>query len=154
ASFLSCCSRCVRCARAAYPSNCSALSGSGPAARGCRTGSRSTGLILRVRNGRGIADSLSKYLSRRDNPIWQAERDNGVMPAPTTTSVFATEGKALAAQELASGDLEVTGYAAVWEGLDASSENFLRGSFRKAIPAALAVGIPLVFHHQTDKILG
>jgi len=71
-----------------------------------------------------------------------------------TAGTFTAEGKALSTTELRSGDLELRGYAVVWEGLDAQNENFLRGSFRKAIPAFLKGGAPLAFHHQGDKVLG
>ncbi len=68
---------------------------------------------------------------------------------------FYSEGKALEATELQSGDIELTGYAAVWEGLDAQGENFLRGSFKAAIPEFINGGsAPLVFHHDGSKVLG
>lgn len=67
---------------------------------------------------------------------------------------FYTEGKALHATELKSGDIELRGYAAVWQGLDAAGENFLRGSFRKAIPAFTNGSAPLLFHHDGSRVLG
>lgn len=67
---------------------------------------------------------------------------------------FITEGKALEAQELQSGDLELSGYAVVWAGLDASGENFLRGALGKAIPGFLSGPASLAYHHQTGTVLG
>ena len=59
------------------------------------------------------------------------------MPA-TTHNLFALEGKALDAPvKTERGDLILSGYAAVWDGLDFQNENFLRGAFREAIPEFL-----------------
>lgn len=69
--------------------------------------------------------------------------------SPTT---FALEAKSLDATELESGDIELSGYAVVWDGLDAQGENFVRGSIRAAIPHFLTeAGAPLLYHHQASR---
>lgn len=62
--------------------------------------------------------------------------------------------KSLDVNELRSGDIEFSGYAVVWSGLDAAGENFVRGAVRDAIPDYLAGSAPVAFHHDGSKILG
>lgn len=76
------------------------------------------------------------------------------MNSAATSPIFAVEGKSLAATELRSGDLEITGYAAVFQGLDAAGENFLSTAFTHSAAAAVAAGIPICYHHQTGRVLG
>lgn len=82
--------------------------------------------------------------------LWRTVPYSWSMP-PTA---FTTEGKALTTTELRSGDLAVSGYAAVWKGLDLQNENFLRGSFRNSISTFLAGNAALLYHHDGTKALG
>src|SRR4051812_23480341 len=76
------------------------------------------------------------------------------MPA-TTHNLFALEGKALDAPvKTERGDLILSGYAAVWDGLDFQNENFIRGAFREAIPEFLNGQATLAWHHDVSKGLG
>lgn len=61
---------------------------------------------------------------------------------------FTLTGKAIAASELASGDLEISGYCVVWNGLDAQGETFLRGALADAIPTFLERAGVLAWHHR------
>ncbi len=66
-------------------------------------------------------------------------------------------GKALTATPTASGDLIVSGYAAVWDGLDFENENFLREAFApetQTIREYLDGQAPVLFHHEGGKGIG
>jgi len=53
------------------------------------------------------------------------------------------------------GDIIVSGYAAVWAGLDLVNENFARNAFQKSIPEFLSrAQRPLLWHHEYSKPLG
>ena len=63
-------------------------------------------------------------------------------------------GKSLDATILENGDLLIEGYAAVWDGLDRSDENFLNGAFQHGIKAFLEGQATLAFHHKYDHGIG
>lgn len=65
-----------------------------------------------------------------------------------TRRTFTLGGKAFAATELRSGDLEISGHCVVWDGLDADGEGFIRGALREAIPDFLERSGALAWHHQ------
>lgn len=68
---------------------------------------------------------------------------------------FSLDGKSIYAKELNTGDLEISGYAVVWDGLDADGETFVRGAMREAIPAFLESGGVLAWNHRpADHPLG
>jgi phage head maturation protease len=64
-------------------------------------------------------------------------------------------GKAISAVPTASGDLIVTGYAAVWSGVDFENENFVREALdAKTISDYLDGQAPVLFHHMGSKGIG
>jgi HK97 family phage prohead protease len=71
-----------------------------------------------------------------------------------TSTPITFDGKALRTTELRSGELELSGYCVVWEGLDATSENFVRGSIRDAIPTFLNGSAPMCWHHDAKAVIG
>lgn len=73
-----------------------------------------------------------------------------------TNRPFTLEGKALApVVQTERGDLILSGLAAVWDGLDADGENFIREAFSEStIRSYLDGQAPLVFHHKPDMGIG
>lgn len=61
---------------------------------------------------------------------------------------FTLTGKAISTTETASGDLEISGYCVVWNGLDAEGETFLKGALAHAIPTFLERAGVLAWHHR------
>lgn len=76
------------------------------------------------------------------------------MTTTLETSPFTLDGKALSTTELQSGDLLLDGYCVVFDGLDASGENFLRGALKDASGPFLAGPAGLAFQHDAKTILG
>ena len=64
------------------------------------------------------------------------------------------EGKAVESEELESGDLIVSGWAARYEGTDRESENFADGAFQRGIKSFLEGQASLCYHHRHDTLLG
>ncbi len=76
------------------------------------------------------------------------------MPA-TATALILPEGKALSAvADSESGDLLISGFAAVFAGQDRQKENFAEGAFQRAINSFLNGTAALCFHHKQDMVLG
>jgi len=72
-----------------------------------------------------------------------------------TNIYFRASGKALdSTLELASGDLIIEGYAAVFDGVDRENENFSEGAFRRAIRDFLTRQASLNYHHRHDLGIG
>jgi len=67
---------------------------------------------------------------------------------------FKAGGKSLDATILDNGDLIIEGYAAVFDGVDRTDENFLNGAFRRGIKAFLEGQATLCFHHKHDHGIG
>lgn len=64
---------------------------------------------------------------------------------------FTLNGDTLRTSALASGDLEVSGYCVVWNGLDAEGETFLKGALADAIPTFLERSGVLAWHHRPGE---
>jgi len=66
----------------------------------------------------------------------------------------AAGGKSLDATTLENGDLVISGYAAVWDGVDRTDENFIEGAFQRGIKSFLTRQASLAFHHRYDLGIG
>lgn len=70
---------------------------------------------------------------------------------------FLPEGKSADDQvvtETEDGDLIIEGYAAVFDGVDRTNENFVEGAFQRGIKSFLTRQASLNFHHRYDMGIG
>lgn len=72
----------------------------------------------------------------------------------TNHIAFTAGGKSLSSTTLENGDLVISGYAAVWRGIDRTDENFVEGAFQRGIKSFLTRQATLAFHHRHDLGIG
>lgn len=76
------------------------------------------------------------------------------MNTDTNHIAFTVGGKSLDATTLENGDIVISGYAAVWDGVDRTDENFIEGAFQRGIKSFLTRQASLAFHHRHDHGIG
>lgn len=77
------------------------------------------------------------------------------MTSTTAKTPFIAAGDTVTASETRDGDILIEGWAAVFSGLDRQNENFSETAFSAAAQAlARPSGLPLLYHHKRDHVLG